>query len=446
MDIKEAIRLLEMGRLEDLDLDVLWELEEVLSTGIDTHGYYLQFKNIVGGKNTNFPAFVQAPLPQRSLALRPQIEANIKAVKAVEKEINFFAADNAGHLQNPEAEQIFNFYKQVKIQNKAAADKVEPADFFQNLTAMAVLDAHEKIYLNPKFAAYSKEEQLKTYQNAVLMSLQETAFILVSNQQIENRGQKENADMKPAEVESLLHRVMAGREDENVAVSNQNIIGTLSAGMNRLRNSTRRLNAMTGIKELNKEIEAIDLKFVSSYPDNYPAMKPLTRGQDIAFIAGPVGQSSYGAWKIGNNLREETVAARENSMTLFTHLRQKPNTLKFLGRKIAGTIARVITTLRCAAEAGMINETVARNWKAFVKLQNGTANGASKKDRARFNMMLASVNAKAAYAEEKGQGNKGIQLSLFKKIVDSRIGRFFTARGKTVSKACPVKVSASRGE
>ena len=424
MEIQEAIRLLETGRLEDLDLDVLWELEEVLAAGLGSQGYYIRFKNIVSGQDPNFPAFVQAPLAERSVAFKPIMEENIKALKGIEKEVNLFAVDKKGNVKNPEAEAVFHFCRQVQIENKAHADKVTSEDFFRNLTAMAVLDAHEKIYLNPRFAKYSKEEQIKAYENALLMSLQETAFILVSNQEIEDREVGSAKEVKPREVEEKLSKIMSGQETAPIKISNRNFIGTLSAGMNRLRNSARRLSVMTDEKHLTNEIKAIDVRFIRCYPDNYPAMKPLSRGMGISFIAGPVGRSSYGAWKIGTALHKETAVLPKDKDNLFSYIRKQPSFLKILGHKLAKSISQVVTTIFCAKEAGMINDTVARNWKSFTNLLKPRAKSmAAQKIEARFNTTLASINAKTEFAVAQEDVKK--TTSLLKEIAASRIGRMF---------------------
>ncbi len=441
MDIQEAIRLLEAGRLEDLDLDVLWEIEEALATGLGSQGYYIQFKNIVSGQNPKFPAFVQAPLAERSLAFKQVAEANVKALKGIEKEVNLFATDDKGNIKNPEAEAVFNFYRQVQIENKSHADKVTSEDFFRNLNAMAVLDAHEKIYLTPRFAEFSKEEQIKAYENALLMSLQETAFILASNQEIEDREVGTAKEIKPRTIEDKLSQIMSGEEGSKLKISNRNLIGTLSAGMNRLRNSARRLSVMTDENHLTNEIKAVDIQFIRSYPDNYPAMKPLSRGMGVSFIAGPVGRSSYGAWKISSALHKETGIIQKDN--LFSYIRKQPSFLKILGHKLAKSISQVITTILCAKEAGMINDTVARNWKSFSNLLKPRSNSVSaQRIEARFNTTLASINAKTEFAVAQEDVKK--TTSLLKEIARSRIGQMFCKDKSTSAQKLQTGKTAER--
>ena len=441
MDIQEAIRLLEAGRLEDLDLDVLWEIEEALATGLGSQGYYIQFKNIVSGQNPKFPAFVQAPLAERSLAFKQVAEANVKALKGIEKEVNLFATDDKGNIKNPEAEAVFNFYRQVQIENKSHADKVTSEDFFRNLNAMAVLDAHEKIYLTPRFAEFSKEEQIKAYENALLMSLQETAFILASNQEIEDREVGTAKEIKPRAIEDKLSQIMSGEEGSKLKISNRNLIGTLSAGMNRLRNSARRLSVMTDENHLTNEIKAVDIQFIRSYPDNYPAMKPLSRGMGVSFIAGPVGRSSYGAWKISSALHKETGIIQKDN--LFSYIRKQPSFLKILGHKLAKSISQVITTILCAKEAGMINDTVARNWKSFSNLLKPRSNSVSaQRIEARFNTTLASINAKTEFAVAQEDVKK--TTSLLKEIARSRIGQMFCKDKSTSAQKLQTGKTAER--
>ena len=441
MDIQEAIRLLEAGRLEDLDLDVLWEIEEALATGLGSQGYYIQFKNIVSGQNPKFPAFVQAPLAERSLAFKQVAEANVKALKGIEKEVNLFATDDKGNIKNPEAEAVFNFYRQVQIENKSHADKVTSEDFFRNLNAMAVLDAHEKIYLTPRFAELSKEEQIKAYENALLMSLQETAFILASNQEIEDREVGTAKEIKPRTIEDKLSQIMSGEEGSKLKISNRNLIGTLSAGMNRLRNSARRLSVMTDENHLTNEIKAVDIQFIRSYPDNYPAMKPLSRGMGVSFIAGPVGRSSYGAWKISSALHKETGIIQKDN--LFSYIRKQPSFLKILGHKLAKSISQVITTILCAKEAGMINDTVARNWKSFSNLLKPRSNSVSaQRIEARFNTTLASINAKTEFAVAQEDVKK--TTSLLKEIARSRIGQMFCKDKSTSAQKLQTGKTAER--
>ena len=441
MDIQEAIRLLEAGRLEDLDLDVLWEIEEALATGLGSQGYYIQFKNIVSGQNPKFPAFVQAPLAERSLAFKQVAEANVKALKGIEKEVNLFATDDKGNIKNPEAEAVFNFYRQVQIENKSHADKVTSEDFFRNLNAMAVLDAHEKIYLTPRFAELSKEEQIKAYENALLMSLQETAFILASNQEIEDREVGTAKEIKPRAIEDKLSQIMSGEEGSKLKISNRNLIGTLSAGMNRLRNSARRLSVMTDENHLTNEIKAVDIQFIRSYPDNYPAMKPLSRGMGVSFIAGPVGRSSYGAWKISSALHKETGIIQKDN--LFSYIRKQPSFLKILGHKLAKSISQVITTILCAKEAGMINDTVARNWKSFSNLLKPRSNSVSaQRIEARFNTTLASINAKTEFAVAQEDVKK--TTSLLKEIARSRIGQMFCKDKSTSAQKLQTGKTAER--
>lgn len=441
MDIQEAIRLLEAGRLEDLDLDVLWEIEEALATGLGSQGYYIQFKNIVSGQNPKFPAFVQAPLAERSLAFKQVAEANVKALKGIEKEVNLFATDDKGNIKNPEAEAVFNFYRQVQIENKSHADKVTSEDFFRNLNAMAVLDAHEKIYLTPRFAEFSKEEQIKAYENALLMSLQETAFILASNQEIEDREVGTAKEIKPRAIEDKLSQIMSGEEESKLKISNRNLIGTLSAGMNRLRNSARRLSVMTDENHLTNEIKAVDIQFIRSYPDNYPAMKPLSRGMGVSFIAGPVGRSSYGAWKISSALHKETGIIQKDN--LFSYIRKQPSFLKILGHKLAKSISQVITTIFCAKEAGMINDTVARNWKSFSNLLKPRSNSVSaQRIEARFNTTLASINAKTEFAVAQEDVKK--TTSLLKEIARSRIGQMFCKDKSTSAQKLQTGKTAER--
>lgn len=86
MDVKDAIQLIESDRLNELDIEVLWQIKDVLSSSNDPRAlqYLVIFQNTAAGLG----------LSQKSLEMQTAINNNMAAVKAVEQSIGLVVGKN----------------------------------------------------------------------------------------------------------------------------------------------------------------------------------------------------------------------------------------------------------------------------------------------------------------------------------------------------------------
>ena len=187
MDVKTAIDLIESGRFSEIDIEDLWEIIEILSTSSEPAAIQalLKLQNSRIGQS----------LPQLNLQMQYIIEQNIKVLNNIEQDAEIFAFDKKGHPLCKALLPIYNFYKNIEVENKEDSENVTPEHLFTQALEIGRLNIKKDLALNKNFSQQKEEEQKKNYLNGLQMSMEETAFVLVSNQILENALERKQAPL-----------------------------------------------------------------------------------------------------------------------------------------------------------------------------------------------------------------------------------------------------------
>lgn len=366
MDTKDAIMLIESGRYEELSDEDIMHLYYTLSSSAEQAAVsaLITFRQSRIGNN----------LPQISMNLHNLIESNYRAVHKVENEVSLFALDNAGRPQSKEILSIFNFFSRVEVENKAGAENVKAENLFSQAAEIARTSALKDLYLDKNFAKRKQEEQKKAYIDAVVMAMEETAFVLLSNQVLENVADRKRTTLTAQEknqIKSEVERRFAACIDVNskarFKLSNNNIIGTFVAEVNRNDNNARFLEEAAKNKRFAKDVQALDEKLAPHYQNTFLLLRPLAPVPNMGIIAGHVGKSSFAASNIAEAVRTNNPAKKNSKLSLFAFLREQPRQLKAFSENIVGSLKRIYNGLMISAGYDIISSKIATGWNKLVR-------------------------------------------------------------------------------
>ena len=295
MDVKDAIQLIESDRLNELDIEVLWQIKDVLSSSNDPQAlqYLVIFQNTAAGQG----------LSQKSLEMQTVINNNMAAVKAVEQSIGLisrknkepdFSLFNFDMLERPLQKSllpVFNFYKRVEVENKPSAEPVKAENLFAQNAEIARVSALKEICLNKNFARLKPEEQKDAYAKAFVMAMEENAFVMVSNQIVENVSRTKHSQLSiqekariANEVEKRFEAIINPNNKAKFKLSNVNIIGTQVAEVNRLDNAASQMREHTASNALTEKVSLLDKKLSKTYPDAFMVLRPLAKAPNMGAL------------------------------------------------------------------------------------------------------------------------------------------------------------------
>lgn len=358
--------LVESGRFEELSDEDIMQLYYTLSSSTDQSAMLA------------LVAFNKKPISQNlsgiSLNLHNLIEANCYAVRDIEKSFNLFAMDAAGQPQSKEILSIFNFFSRVEVENKPGTEPVKAENLFSQAAEIARTSALKELYLDKNFAKRKPEEQKKAYIDAIVMAMEENAFVLLSNQIVENVAGKKRTTLSLQEknqIKSEVEKRFAACIDINsqarFKLSNNNIIGTFVAEVNRSDNNARFLAEMADSKRLSKDVKVLDEKLVPHYKEAFRLLRPLAKVPNMGIIAGHVGKSSFAASNIAESVRNNNPAKKQKNLSLFAFLREQPRQLKAFSENIVGSIKKVYNGLVLSLSYDVISSKVAAGWNKMVR-------------------------------------------------------------------------------
>lgn len=396
MDIKKALELIESGRYEEIDLEDIWEIVQVLSSSSDARA--------VQALMTLQNSPVGRALPQASLEMHHIIENNARLVKNLEKDFNLFELDKSGQPVYAEVLPIFNFFSRVEIENKPGDEPVKAETLFPQAVELAKTTAKKDLFLDKNFAKLKPEEQKKSYINAVLMAIEENAFVLVSNQILENTKSENPAPMTTAEKDKIAEvaeqrfaAMINPQSNVRFKLSNTNIIGTAFAGINRIASSAALIQENTGSKQLIDSFRQLNKKLAPSYPQSFKILRQLAKAPDLGFMVSKAGEKGFFANKIAAQIHDTNPAKEQKEISLFAFLKQQPSKLKSFSRSIVTSIKKAYDNVYEAMRLGLVNEQIRSGFKKmfshFASHPNDKYNGVGRKTmEGNIKVMSATVS------------------------------------------------------
>lgn len=433
MDVKDAIQLIEGGRLNELDTEVLWQIQDVLSSSNepDAMHYLAILQGPVAGPN----------MAQKSLEMQNIINNNMLAIQNIERNFNPFVLDINHRPVNKALLPIFNLYKRIQVDNKALAEEVKSEDLFAQNVEISRISGMKEVLLDKKFATLSAEEQNKAYIKAVVMAMEENAFVLVSNQTVENQAnQKHNrfsAQEKAKianEVEKRFSAMINPANADTFKLSNVNIIGTTVAEVNRLSNTSNQILKYTGSKDLIEEVAVLDNKFSKIYPDAFMVLRPLAQTPNLGMIAGGIGMSSLVATNIAQAVHDSNPAKKEHTSSMFSFFKEQPKAFKSFKDSIVGSLKKVYSSVTTLMDLGYLNTKMSLSWKKMVNYlsKNGlgdsdpTIKGITPKAMMK-DLSIMSVDATQALKMADNDKRVVAWKDFHNKFVSSRLGQALNA-------------------
>ncbi len=396
MDIKKALELIESGRYEEIDLEDIWEIVQVLSSSSDARA--------VQALMTLQNSPVGRALPQASLEMHHIIENNALLVKNLEKDFNLFALDKSGQPVYAEVLPIFNFFNRIEIENKPGDEPVKAEALFPQAVELAKTTAKKDLFLDKNFAKSKPEEQKKSYIHAVLMAIEENAFVLVSNQILENAKSENPAPMTTAEKDKIAEvaeqrfaAMINPQSNVRFKLSNTNIIGTAFAEINRAGSSGALVQENTGSKQLIDSFRHLNKKLAPSYPQSFKILRQLAKAPDLGFMVSKTGEKGFFANKIAAQIHDTNPAKEQKEISLFAFLKQQPSKLKSFSRSIVTSIKKAYDNVYEAMRFGMVSEQIRGGFQKifshFAARPNEKYNGVGRKTmEGNIKVMSATVS------------------------------------------------------
>ncbi len=391
MDIKTAIDLIESGRYAEIDIEDLWEIIEILSASTEPAAIQalLKLQNSRIGQS----------LPQLNLQMQYIIEKNSLALEKMEQSLNLFTLDKHGKPQHKSLWPIFNFYANIEVENKTENETVKKECLFEQAVEIAKLNIKKDMLLNKNFAKQSEEEQKKNYTSDLLMSMEEMAFVLVSNQIVENAVEKKQAPLSKKdklniekEAETLFHKIITGKAKGNVKLSNSNIIATFAATINNASNKADLVEKNCGSKELIKLVSETDGLFAGEYPQTFSLLRPLSPYQSMAFVAGKSGRHLYAAKTLAENIHQNNPAKAQKELSLFEFLQHQPEKLKIFSQNIVQSIKKIYQFLTDVLSYSLSSEKIAKNLKLMFSFFRSRGKNINKKIDNKMRIMSADAS------------------------------------------------------
>lgn len=412
MDIQKALELIESGRFEELDIDDVWELINVLSASSEPQA----FQALVKLQNSK----LGQSLPQMNMQMQYIMEQNIQSLNKLEKNFDLFALDKKGIPQNAEVLPIFNFFSHVEVKNKEDVEQVKVEKLFEQAVSIAKLTAKKDILLDKNFSKQKPEEQKKTYANSVLMAMEETAFVLVSNQILEDTLTQKHTPLSKVDREELTSKaeksfaeVIRPKSKTRFQLTNSNIISTFAAEINRAGNKAALVEKNTTSKELNNEVAKVDKKLQKEYPETMQLLRPLAQYQNIGFLAGKKGRNMFGADYIAKTVHENNPAKGQKEVSLFVFLKEQPAKIKSFSQNIVRSIKKAYMVMAEAVSLKLSTEKVAAGFKNIFSFFSR-----NKDDK---NAKYNGVGAKTIDGNLRIISAKASQILLSQNTVDKRV-------------------------
>lgn len=362
MDLKKALELIESGRYSEIDLEDIWEIIQVLSSSSDSRAVQalMILQNSPVGHN----------LPQASLEMRRIMENNAQLIGQMEKLFNLFEMDKNGQPVHAEVLPIFNFFSRVQVENKPDAEPIKAEKIFSQAVEIAKNTAKKDLYLDKNFAKLKPEEQKKSYINTVLMAMEENAFVLVSNQILENVSVKKIETLTAAEkskiasvAEKHFAAIINPQSQARFTLSNTNIIGTAFAEINRAASSAALIQENTGSKKLVENLYRLNKQLSPVYPKSFRILRPLAKAPNLSFMVGKVGENAFLANPIAAAVHNNNPAKAQKDVSMFAFLKQQPRKLKNFSKNIVTSIKRAYDNLHEVMNVGLINEKISSGFK-----------------------------------------------------------------------------------
>lgn len=412
MDIKKALELIESGRFEELDIDDIWELINVLSTSSEPQA----FQALVKLQNSR----LGQSLPQKNMQMQYIMEQNAQALNKLEETFNLFELNKNDQPKYPEVLPIFNFFSHVKVENKEDAEKVEPQKLFEQAVSIAKLTAKKDILLDKNFSRQKPEEQQKTYANTVLMAMEETAFVLVSNQILENKLAQKHMPLSKVDREEIASKaeksfaeVIRPKSKTSFPLTNTNIISTFVAEVNRAGNKALLAENNTSSKQMIAEVEKVDKKLQKEYPETVQLLRPLAQYQNMSFVADKKGRNMFGADYIAKTVHEYNPAKGQKEISLFAFLKEQPAKIKSFSQNIVRSIKKAYTFMAEAVSLKLSTEKIANSFKDIFSFLNK-----NKEDK---NAKYNGVGVKTIEGNLRIFNAKASQILLSENTVDKRV-------------------------
>lgn len=433
MDIKEAIQLIKQDRLEDIDIENIWELEEILSSSND----YSAIAAYIAFKKTN----IAQNLNTISLQMKSWVDLNLQTMNNIDKGFNLFQLNSSGRFVYPEAKGIFSFFNNVNVntsKDKKDSDNIDKKNVFESFYSLGKLGAKEKLCLNKSFSKLKPQEQTNLYKEAIVNSMQEDTFVLVANQIFEDAMKKnlqarEFVAPEKLKMESDAYKrfnAITNEADTSYKISNTNVIGTLGASVNRIAEFSDMVEEKTQSKALSLAVKRTDDKFAVKYPIDYPQLSPLKKAMSLSFIAGPVGIAAHNASKLSKNIKDFT---KKEGSNLFNIIKSNPTKAALLSAGIVATITASQASIGSGIDMGLVGRSVADNWKVLttsipLDVVGNTLSSMSKSvsvAATTIKASLAVVGAKASnvFAQKNGEKKTALLKDLKETIFHGPLGK-----------------------
>lgn len=455
MDVKTAIELIESGRFEEIDIDDIWELIDILSASSDPRA----FQALTMLQNSK----IGHSLPQINRQMQYHIEQNMLQIEKLEKKFNLFETNAQGMPIQQDLLPIFSFFSRVEVDNKETAEKVDGKKLFAQAAEIAKITAKKDLCTNKNFSKLKPEEQQKSYVNSVVMAMEETAFVLVSNQLIEDNLQKRQE--KDVEVKSSVKakvvtepsKVMAEpskkalqlTKDEEKQItqlaeirfaeminpksvakfklSNDNILSTLTAELNRAAQKEVQIEKHTQAKALTTPIKEADKNLSKEYPKTFEMLRAFAAYPDLSFVAGNSGRHLFSANKIAETVHKYNPAKGQQEKTLFVFLKEQPQKLKSFSRHIVSSIKKTYQHIKEAISLNFSSEKIANSFKKMfssVKEKGEYKEIGAKTIEGNLRIMSATASRLLQAQEEADPNKKVIAWKNFRSsFYNSQLGR-----------------------
>ncbi len=440
MDVKTAIELIESGRFEEIDIDDLWELIDILSASSDPRA----FQALTMLQNSK----IGHSLPQINRQMQYHIEQNMLQIEKLEKKFNLFETNAQGMPIQQDLLPIFNFFSRVEVDNKETAEKVDGKKLFAQAAEIAKITAKKDLCTNKNFSKLKPEEQQKSYINSVVMAMEETAFVLVSNQLIEDNLQKRQENSVNAPKEASKNIIRLSKEEEkqitqlaeirfaeminpkSVAkfkLSNDNILSTLTAELNRAAQKEVQIEKHTQAKALTAPIKEADKNLSKEYPKTFEMLRAFAAYPDLSFVAGNSGRHLFSANKIAETVHKYNPAKGQQEKTLFVFLKEQPQKLKSFSRHIVSSIKKTYQHIKEAISLNFSSEKIANSFKKMfssVKEKGEYKEIGTKTIEGNLRIMSATASRLLQAQEEADPNKKVIAWKNFRSsFYNSQLGR-----------------------
>ncbi len=440
MDIKTAIELIESGRFEEIDIDDIWELIDVLSASSDPRALQALSKL----QNSK----IGMALPQINRQMQYHIEQNLLQIENLEAKTDIFAQNKQGMPKIESFLPIFSFFSRVEVENKETSEKVDGNTLFKQAVEIAKVTAKKDLCTDKNFSKLKPEERLNSYINSVVMAMEETAFVLVSNQMIEDNLHKkqENSVNTPKEASKNIMRLSKEEEKQisrlaeirfseminpkSVAkfkLSNDNILSTFTAELNRASQKEVLIEKHAQTNALEKSIKQVDKSLEQQYPQTYEMLRAFARYPDLSFVAGKSGRHLFSANKIAEVVHQQNPAKGQKEKTLFTFLKEQPQKLKSFSRHIVSSIKKTYQHLKEAIVFNFSSEKIAGAFKKMftsVKEKGEYKEIGAKTIEGNLRIMSATASRLLQAQEEADPNKKVIAWKNFRSgLYNSQLGR-----------------------